>query len=325
MGRMDTERSTDMTALANALRGTPQTQQQFDPQEAQQSADQGTPMPFNSAVPGDPNQAAMIALQSRLPDVRQMAPGLMQIGETRQNRQDDREFRSQESALNRESRMKELEMRAADQRASAAERIAAQREIAQMRIDAQREAARDRAAMVGASQAQAGKPPAGYRFKPNGDLEKIPGGPADEKAAARDAGGETVSGVIASLRDQYDQLDKAGGITNPAKGSVGNLAAGIQSSGVGQATGRLFGTQNQSARNTIAQQRPILLQAIMKATGMSAKQMDSNAELKLYLATATDPTLDVAANRRALDMIEKLYGVPTGAKPGASGDWAIVK
>jgi hypothetical protein len=46
----------------------------------------------------------------------------------------------------------------------------------------------------------------------------------------------------------------------------------------------------------------------MKATGMSAKQMDSNAELKLYLATATDPTLDVATNKRALDMILSLYG-----------------
>jgi hypothetical protein len=45
----------------------------------------------------------------------------------------------------------------------------------------------------------------------------------------------------------------------------------------------------------------------MKATGMSAKQMDSNAELKLWLATATDPTLDVESNRKALDNIEKKY------------------
>lgn len=54
--------------------------------------------------------------------------------------------------------------------------------------------------------------------------------------------------------------------------------------------------------------RPLLLQAIMKATGMSAKQMDSNAELKLYLATATDPQKGLEANLEALDRIESLYG-----------------
>jgi hypothetical protein len=162
------------------------------------------------------------------------------------------------------------------------------------------------------------KPPAGYRWKDDGSLEVIPGGPTDEKTKSAQIGKGTVSDVIASLRTMYDQLDQSGGITNPEKGTFANATAGVASSGVGQAAGRMFGTQNQSMRNTIAQQRPLLLQAIMKATGMSAKQMDSNAELKLYLATATDPQLDVSANRRALDMIETLYGVRTdGASPPA--------
>lgn len=173
-----------------------------------------------------------------------------------------------------------------------------------------------------------GKPPAGYRFMPDGSLEAIKGGPADQKAQAKSAGGETVSNVIASLRDSYDQLEKSGGITSTENSMIGNLSAAGASSGIGQGLGKMFGTGNQSLRNTIAQQRPILLQAIMKATGMSAKQMDSNAELKLYLSTATDPTLDVQANKRALDMLEKLYGlgneqtvipktsVPPTPKPG---------
>jgi hypothetical protein len=49
--------------------------------------------------------------------------------------------------------------------------------------------------------------------------------------------------------------------------------------------------------------------AIMKATGMSAKQIDSNAELKLWLSTATDPTKSYEANIAALQNIENLYGV----------------
>jgi hypothetical protein len=165
-----------------------------------------------------------------------------------------------------------------------------------------------------------GKPSAGFRWKPDGSQEPIPGGPADDKKRSSEMGKGTVNEVIASLRMLYEGLDEAGGITNPEKGALSNLSAGIASSETGQSAGRLFGTENQSKRNTIAQQRPLLLQAIMKATGMSAKQMDSNAELKLYLATATDPTLDVATNKRALDMIESLYGVGgTGEKPGAPG------
>jgi hypothetical protein len=81
----------------------------------------------------------------------------------------------------------------------------------------------------------------------------------------------------------------------------------MASSGAGQMLGKMFGTKNQSARNEVAMMRPALLAALMKATGMSSKQMDSNAELKLWLATATDPTLDIQANRAALNAIEQKY------------------
>ncbi len=172
------------------------------------------------------------------------------------------------------------------------------------------------------SDAAANKPPAGYRFKPDRSLEAIPGGPADLKAQAtaqRAADGATdVDVAIGTLRDAYDRLEKGGGITSTKNEGMDNLPAAISSSGVGQAVGRMFGTQNQSARNDIAMARPALLAALMKATGMSAKQMDSNAELKLWLATATDPTLDVESNRRALANIEKKY-LRTGATPAAPG------
>jgi hypothetical protein len=153
-----------------------------------------------------------------------------------------------------------------------------------------------------------GKAGAGYRWKDDGSQEFIPGGPADLKSQATTAGQGTVDGVVADLRDKYTQLHEGGGITSTGNGALGNTSAWASSSAGGQAAGRLFGTQNQSARNSIAMSRPLLLQAIMKATGMSAKQMDSNAELKLYLSTATDPTLDLEANMAALDRIEKLYG-----------------
>ena len=92
-----------------------------------------------------------------------------------------------------------------------------------------------------------------------------------------------------------------------------NVPAYLSSTGAGQQAGKLFGTENQSARNTIVQSRPLLLAAIKNATGMSAKQMDSNVELKMYLAAATDPSLDYEANMKALNQLEDLYGINGGA------------
>jgi len=176
-----------------------------------------------------------------------------------------------------------------------------------------------------------GKPQPGYRWTQDGGLEAIPGGPADIKARTdiekKASGGNDVSVAIGTLRDAYDRLEKGGGITSTEKSVLSNLKAAGSSSAVGQIAGRALGTANQSARNDVAMARPALLAALMKATGMSAKQMDSNAELKLWLSTATDPTLDVESNRRALDNIERKYlggatggwGEPSTTPPSADG------
>lgn len=174
----------------------------------------------------------------------------------------------------------------------------------------EREKMRQSAAQHAASQAQ-GKIPSGFRQTSDGNLEAIPGGPADIKTQRanemQSAGATDVGIAISTLRDAYDRLEKGGGITSSENSPLSNAPAYLSSTGAGQIAGKMFGTQNQSARNDIAMTRPVLLAALMKATGMSAKQMDSNAELKLWLATATDPTLDVESNKRALNNIERKY------------------
>jgi hypothetical protein len=152
------------------------------------------------------------------------------------------------------------------------------------------------------------KVPMGYRPTANGGLEPIPGGPADMAATNKIAGKNQVDELIAGLQDQYRKLSAGGGITSTNQGALGNTQGWLSSSAAGQGIGKMFGTENQSARNSIAQSRPLLLQAIKNATGMSAKQMDSNAELKMYLAAATDPTLDLESNMRALEQLSNLYG-----------------
>ncbi len=153
------------------------------------------------------------------------------------------------------------------------------------------------------------KAPMGYRFLPDGSLEPIKGGPADMKTQAKVAGAGDVSTEIMKIKTSYDRLFQGGGITDPSLSKPQNLAAKASSSAVGQAVGSAFGTQNATERDKIAQSRPLLMGAIMKATGMSAKQIDSNAELKLWLATATDPNKSYEANMEALQNIENLYGL----------------
>jgi hypothetical protein len=153
------------------------------------------------------------------------------------------------------------------------------------------------------------KAPMGYRFMPDGSLEPIKGGPADLKTQAKAAGAGDVSTEIIKIKDSYDKLYAGGGITDPSLKIGSNVMGKVSSSGFGQAVGSTFGTKNQTERDKIAQTRPLLMGAIMKATGMSAKQIDSNAELKLWLSTATDPSKSYEANIAALENIENLYGL----------------
>lgn len=153
------------------------------------------------------------------------------------------------------------------------------------------------------------KAPMGYRFLPDGSLEPIKGGPADMKTQAKVTGASDVSTEIIKLKDSYDKLLAGGGITDPSLSGYKNIVAKASTTPLGQGVASTFGTQNATERDKISQSRPLLMGAIMRATGMSAKAIDSNAELKLWLATATDPTKSYEANIEALQNIENLYGL----------------
>lgn len=295
-------------------------------------------------------QQAQFEAQTKAQSERDAAAAAARAQENEENRK----FRAQELQMRNEAdlaRLREANQLRMDvlaaQNASAADRAAAEREFKaqQMALQQafQREMKKLGGAIAGAKtppadpesqlglNKQFGKPPAGFRWKQDGSMEPIPGGPADRKTNEQQAGKETVDSVVAQLRQSYDALDKGGGITSTQQGALSNIGRTLSKSAAGQFVGGALGSQNQKERDAIAQARPLLLQAIMKATGMSAKQMDSNAELKLYLATATDPTLSLEANKEALNRIAELYGSGgTPAKPpplspedAQARDWAI--
>ena len=129
---------------------------------------------------------------------------------------------------------------------------------------------------------------------------------------------QKVSSTLEDLKNKYLTLSSAGAITNPANSAGENALAYLRSSGLGQFGGKVFGTNEQSIRNNIASIKPALINAIRQATGMSAKAMDSNAELQFYLQQVTDPSLDINTNLAAIDRLERNYGL-SSPRPDYSG------
>ena len=301
MSRMDTERSTDMAALLKAYGGTPARPQVMGADDQSMIADQGGEAnPMTQAVPGDPNQAAMIALQSRLPDVRQMAPGLMQIGETRQNRLEDREFRAGEANLNRETRMREFEMRLADARTTAQERASLMREMAQMRIDAQREAARDRAANRPQGQVQVVNTENGiFRVMPNGEMAPL----------IDPATGKTLMPKASAGKAAKTDVDKTMDLYVAASNG---LISGLDNATTGPLAGRLpaMTTSAQIAEGGVAAMAPVLKQLFRVAGEGTFTDKDQELLLNMVPKRTDTPTARQEKIKNIDNIVSAKLGIP---------------
>lgn len=189
--------SDTMGRAGEMLRGKPESVAPFQADNPF-GEDLGDLKTVTPAVAPDRPGAMGVLMQSGIPSLQQVAMGEMLkgpdkpvvVGRTlmdptgkvvgvdttwQAEQQAAREARAAEQQIMREQRMQELNMRLDDQRLSRQEQTALRRELAQMQ-DATR---RDLASAIGAGSS---KPPAGYRWKSDGTLEFVSGGPADPRA-----------------------------------------------------------------------------------------------------------------------------------------------
>ena len=164
----------------------------------------------------------------------------------------------------------------------------------------------------------AGAPQASFPVSPK--PEEMPNFIAQQEAAKLEGRGEVspreqvakgkerTSFVLDEMRKEYGTLQQKGAAVDTSRPAVDNIGAYAAGTGVGQAIGRAVGSEEQSIRNNIQQKIPMLIGAIMQATGLSASQLNSNAELQFYLQQATNVSNDVQSNMKALDMLDYLYG-----------------
>jgi hypothetical protein len=147
----------------------------------------------------------------------------------------------------------------------------------------------------------------------------------------------TAKGNLDELRGIYTDLHKMGAMVSPAQSKDKNVVARIRASGIGQTLEGAVGTEAQTKRDRIASIRPGLMQSLAKATGMTGKQLDSNADVKLFMQTVTDPTKSYEANIEAINGLERFLRAnakkPAAAAPAPSANvrpkgkdgWTIVK
>jgi hypothetical protein len=115
--------------------------------------------------------------------------------------------------------------------------------------------------------------------------------------------------TLDAIGGMYAELNRLGGIASTERSAFTNVPARIAGSAVGQIAGQAIGTQEQSLRDRIAAARFTLVQQIKNATGMSARQMDSNVELQNTLNSLSDPRQGYEAAINIIENLRKTYGL----------------
>ena len=137
---------------------------------------------------------------------------------------------------------------------------------------------------------------------------------AAKRDEAKGQGKEQISTITDAIAADYGILQKRGDLVDPKNSAVGNIWERAAASGVGQTVAGFVGTEAQAVRDRINNAKPLLMAAIKQATGMTAQQLNSNAELQFYLQAATDVKMGYDTNIAALAVLDESYGTGTGVK-----------
>lgn len=160
----------------------------------------------------------------------------------------------------------------------------------------------------------AGKPPPGYRWKPDGSQEAIPGGPADVKAVDKEelkrasAGARIIDALDNVGTDAAGNVLKAEDLVKIATGSWGGA-------GVDQVY-RLFGASTKGSQ-AISQLKVLEGNLMLAQPRMEGPQSDRDVQLYRQMSASvgdsTTPPADKIAALRAIRQLQAKYA----AKPQA--------
>ena len=144
------------------------------------------------------------------------------------------------------------------------------------------------------------KAPAGYRWKPDGSLEPIPGGPQDLKAGSQSA-------KQADARDVLQLLDMAEPLIKKATGSYAGAGADMAAN--------VFGFSTDGA-NAASQLQALEGMLVSKMPKMSGPQSDKDVLLYKQMAGQIgDPTVPASRKQAAMQTIRQINERYAGIEP----------
>lgn len=144
------------------------------------------------------------------------------------------------------------------------------------------------------------KAPAGYRWKPDGSLEPIPGGPQDLKAGSQSA-------KQADAKDVLSLLDMAEPLVKKATGSYAGAGADMAAN--------VFGYSTEGA-NAASQLQALEGMLVSKMPKMSGPQSDKDTLLYKQMAGQIgDPTVPATRKLAAMQTIRQIEERYAGIEP----------
>ena len=139
------------------------------------------------------------------------------------------------------------------------------------------------------------------------------GTPITVSEAVKLPGKKRVSSIISDMLKEYDTLNKAKAIGSSERGAAENIFDYLSVSAPGQEIQKMFGTKANDSLSNLTSSRKLLASAMAAAMGLSSKQMDSNTELQLTLASLSDPTQGYKAITDILKRVDREYGMGTAS------------
>jgi hypothetical protein len=124
-----------------------------------------------------------------------------------------------------------------------------------------------------------------------------------ERAQARQEFDKTLANIVTQYKDlgAKGMLVKTGETTlaNRAKAAAATAAPGLTT---------VLSPERGEAVSTLSNMRQTMLSALMGATGMSAKNIDSNAEMRAYLNSLSNPGQSVKTIVDTLNNLSERFG-----------------
>ena len=141
------------------------------------------------------------------------------------------------------------------------------------------------------------------------------------KSGKKVSGKKKMDSLIEDMSTLYAGLQDRGGLIDPTKSWWDNASAGSAASGFGRFVTKFSPLTNQASRESLALMNqvdvivPSMLNAIREATGMSARQMDSDRELQFYVQSAGGVTKSLATNAAAMQIMSEQFGTGKDLTP----------